>query len=79
MKNWPPSYATANNVTSQNIPTINYSGNSVWGFDVYSAARLTATTNLFSNYHIRAVNRNGSWVFMRIDEMRIKEPVVCGL
>jgi hypothetical protein len=54
-------FTAANNVTSQNIPSIYYSGNSVWGFDVYLAARLTATTNLFSNYHIRAVNRNGSW------------------
>lgn len=54
-------FTAANNVTSQNIPTISYSGDSVWGFDVYLAARLTATPNLFANYHIRAVNRSGSW------------------
>ena len=53
-------FTAANNVTSANIPTINYANN-VWGFDIYLAARLTATTNLYSNYHIRAVNKNGSW------------------
>lgn len=54
-------FTAANNVTSQNIPSINYSGNSVWGFDVYLAARLTATTNLYANYHIKAVNKQTSW------------------
>lgn len=54
-------FTAANNVTSQNIPSISYSGNSVWGFDVYLSVRLTATTNLYSNYHIRAVNLGTSW------------------
>jgi hypothetical protein len=54
-------FTAANNVTSQNIPSISYSGSSVWGFDVFLTARLTATTNLYSNYHIRAINRVGSW------------------
>jgi hypothetical protein len=54
-------FTAANNITSQNIPSINYSGSSVWGYDVYLSARLTATTNLYSNYHIRAVNKETSW------------------
>lgn len=54
-------FTAANNVTSQSIPSINYSGSSVWGFDVYLAARLTATTNLYANYHIKAVNKQTSW------------------
>jgi hypothetical protein len=54
-------FTAANNITSQNIPSISYSENSVWGFDVYLSARLIATTNLFANYHIRAVNKGTSW------------------
>ena len=54
-------FTAANNVTSQNIPSINYTGSSVWGFDVYLSARLIATTNLYANYHIRAVNKGSTW------------------
>ena len=54
-------FTAGNNVTSANIPTIEYSDNTVWGFDVYLAARLTATSNLYANYHIRAVNKVTSW------------------
>ena len=54
-------FTAANNVTFQNIPNIEYSDNTVWGFDVYLAARLTATTNLYANYHIKGVNKGNSW------------------
>jgi hypothetical protein len=54
-------FTAANNVTSQNIPSINYTGSSVWGFDVYLSARLIASTNLYANYHIRAVNKGSTW------------------
>jgi hypothetical protein len=54
-------FTAGNKVTSQNIPTIEYSDDSVWGFDVYLAARLIATTNLYANYQIRAVNKGTSW------------------
>lgn len=54
-------FTAANNVTFQNIPSINYTGSSVWGFDVYLSARLIANTNLYANYHIRAVNKDSNW------------------
>uniref|UniRef100_A0A6C0H850 Tail protein n=1 Tax=viral metagenome TaxID=1070528 RepID=A0A6C0H850_9ZZZZ len=38
---------------------------SVWGFDVYLAARLQATTSMFTNFHIRGVNKNGSWELVK--------------
>ena len=53
-------FTAANNVTSANIPAINYDSN-VWGFDLYLSAQLIATTNLYSNYHVRGVNRGTSW------------------
>jgi hypothetical protein len=34
---------------------------SVWGFDLYISIRILADTNMYSNYHIRGVNQNGSW------------------
>jgi len=33
----------------------------VWGFDVYLAAQLNASSNLYANFHIRGVNRGDSW------------------
>ena len=54
-------FTAANNVSSANIPSIQYSDNTVWGFDVYLSARLIASTDLYSNYHIRAVNKGSSW------------------
>jgi len=50
----------ANNVNSTNIPTLNYD-NTVWGFDIYLSAQLIATNNLYSNYHIRGVNKGTTW------------------
>lgn len=54
-------FTAANNVTSQNIPTIYYNDDSVWGFDLYLSARLIATNNLYGNYHVRAINKGTSW------------------
>jgi hypothetical protein len=33
----------------------------VWGFDIYLAVRILANTNMYSNYHIRGTNKDGSW------------------
>ena len=52
----------SNNVTCENIPDVKYNDDTVWGFDVYLAARLTATTNLYANYHIKGINRGDCWV-----------------
>jgi hypothetical protein len=54
-------YSASNNVVSQNIPNINFTDDSVWGYDLFLAARLIATTNLYANYHVRAVNKGTSW------------------
>ena len=35
--------------------------NSVWAADIYIAVQIIATSNYYSNYHIRIVNKGGSW------------------
>jgi hypothetical protein len=40
-------------------------GNSVWGFDVYLAARLQASTPAYTNFHIRGVNKGSSWELVK--------------
>lgn len=52
-------FSAANNTVSANL--IDFTDNSVWGFDVYLSARLVATIDMFSNYHLRAVNKGTSW------------------
>jgi hypothetical protein len=37
----------------------------VWGFDIYIAARLTASTNLYTNFHLRGVNKGSSWEMVK--------------
>jgi len=54
-------FAASNNMTMANIPDLNLNDNTVWGFDLYLSVRLIATTNLYSNYHVRAVNKITSW------------------
>lgn len=54
-------FSASNNTTLGNIPSISYDDNTVWGFDIYLSARLIATTNMYSNYHIRAVNKGVTW------------------
>jgi hypothetical protein len=39
--------------------------NSVWGFDCYLSVRVTASTNLFVNFHIRGVNKGNSWEIIK--------------
>jgi hypothetical protein len=53
-------YNASNNVVSENINTLLFP-NSVFGFDIYLSARLIATNNLYSNYHIRGVNKGLTW------------------
>lgn len=33
----------------------------VWGFDLYISIRILADNDLYSNYHIRGVNKQGTW------------------
>jgi hypothetical protein len=41
--------------------------NSVWSFDIYLCARiiLTSGTNLYSNFHIRGVNKGVDWEIIK--------------
>jgi hypothetical protein len=34
---------------------------SVWGFDVFLAIRVVASTNLYTNFHLRGVNKVDTW------------------
>lgn len=49
-----------NQSTMANITSLNFSS-SIWGFDVYLAARVVATSSLYTNFHIRGVNKGTSW------------------
>lgn len=59
-----PSTVVFNVSTVTNIPE-DITGltfdSSVWGVDLYISIRILATTNIYSNYHIRAVNKEDSW------------------
>ena len=54
------SFSASNNVSNQNIPALLFSSNT-WGFDIYMSIKLLSDSNLFSNYHIRGVNKDSSW------------------
>lgn len=59
------SFSAANNqVSATDITGIAFNS-TVWGFDVYLAARLIATNPLYTNFHIRGVNKNGSWEIIK--------------
>jgi len=55
------SFTAAQNQTLQTISNLSFSYDT-WGFDVYLTARVTASQNLYGNYHIRGVNKDSSWV-----------------
>jgi hypothetical protein len=38
---------------------------SVWAFDCYLTSRVLASTNLYSHFHIRGVNKSGSWEIIK--------------
>jgi hypothetical protein len=59
-----PSTVVFNVLNATNIPE-DITGltfdSTVWGVDLYISIRILATTNIYSNYHIRAVNKEDSW------------------
>ncbi len=59
------SFNASNNQLSPASITGLVFNSTIWGFDVYLASRLTATTNLYTNFHIRGVNKNGTWEIVR--------------
>jgi hypothetical protein len=42
-----------------------YFDNTIWGFDIYLCAKIVASSNLYTNFHIRGVNKNGSWEIIK--------------
>ena len=59
------SFNASNNVTSfTNITDVSF-GVDVFGVDIYLSAILTATTNLYVNFHIRGVNKATSWEIVK--------------
>ena len=42
-----------------------YFDNTIWGFDIYLCAKILASSNLYTNFHIRGVNKNGSWEIVK--------------
>lgn len=59
------SFTAANNQVSPATLTNMSFDSSVWGSDIYLAARVSATTPLYSNFHIRAVNKNTGWELVK--------------
>jgi len=55
-------FVAANNATLANVTGLIFSS-SVWGADIYLAVQVTrsGSTNYYSNYHIRGVNKGSSW------------------
>jgi len=56
--------ASNNQVAPQTITGLELSS-SIWGFDVFLTARLDATTDLYTNYHLRGVNKASSWEIVK--------------
>lgn len=55
------SFTAANNqVSPVNVTGIAFD-NTVWGGDIYLVAQIIATVNSYTNFHIRVVNKGGSW------------------
>lgn len=52
-------FIAANNTTA-NIDLLLFDS-TVWGADIYLSIRLVATSNLYSNYHLRIVNTTTTW------------------
>jgi hypothetical protein len=58
-------FNASNNQTSfANITGLQFDS-SVTGFDCYLSAKLTASTNLYVNFHIRGVNKNTLWEIVK--------------
>ena len=55
--------ANNNQSVASNITGLLFSG--YWGFDCYLTARVVATTNLYTHFHIRGVNKGTSWEIIK--------------
>lgn len=55
--------ANNNQSSASNITGLSFSGH--WGFDCYLTARIVASTNLYTHFHIRGVNKGASWEIIK--------------
>lgn len=55
------SFTAGNNITTLSDVTCLVFDNTVWGFDVYLAVQLTATSNMYANFHLRGINKGSTW------------------
>lgn len=62
----PTTFTAQNNqAVFENITNLVFD-NSVWSFDIYLSARiLTSGTNLYSNFHIRGINKGVDWEIVK--------------
>lgn len=56
--------ANNNQSTPQTITGIDLDEN-IWGFDLFLVARLNAGSDLYSNYHIRGINKIDTWEIVK--------------
>lgn len=54
-----------NNQSSFTDITGLYFDNTIWGFDIYLCAKISASANLYTNFHIRGINKNDSWEIIK--------------
>ena len=56
--------ANNNQTTPGDLTGVTF-GADTWGFDVYISVRVVATTNLYTNFHIRGVNKGDSYEIVK--------------
>lgn len=54
-----------NNQSSFTDITELYFDNTIWGFDIYLCSKILASTNLYTNFHIRGIRKNDSWEIIK--------------
>ena len=68
-------FSANNNQSSQALITGLDLDSNIWGFDIFLTARLNADTDLYTNYHLRGVNKIDSWEIVKTyvgDDMGIE-------
>lgn len=55
--------ANNNQTVADDITGLSFSGD--WGFDCYLTSRIVATTNLYTHFHIRGVNKGTEWEIIK--------------
>lgn len=69
------SFSANNNQIAQETITGLELDSNIWGFDIFLTARLNADTDLYTNYHLRGINKTDSWEIVKTyvgDDMGIE-------